>query len=81
MLIKKKIDNKGDNFKNQDIMKLADTSEAKIDRLESTTNCCTIFLLLEPCVLQMLDDAAWVFPNLSIEFNENMVEYEYILAC
>ena len=39
------------------------------------------FLFLEPCVLQMLDDAAWVFPNLSIEFNENMVEYEYILAC
>ena len=31
MLIKKKIDNKGDNFKNQDIMKLADTSEAKIE--------------------------------------------------
>ena len=28
---KKKIDNKGDNFKNQDIMKLADTSEAKIE--------------------------------------------------
>ena len=28
---KKKNDNKGDNFKNQDIMKLADTSEAKIE--------------------------------------------------
>ena len=30
-LIKKIFDNKGDTFKNQDIMKLADTSEAKIE--------------------------------------------------